>query len=616
MFKIESISVENLRGYEKTTLNFEKMVVLVGENNVGKSSALKMLERLFLFEDSFWSGARQLSDPDYDFWYPANDAKHRARRFSLGVRFLDGRYAKRFNAEKNSLIWLRLAIDTNGVCRLNLGVPRRNEVHEEKAVELLRKLKDEVRIVLLPPIRDAGSSSFAAKVTKEVKQALLKKIGHNSRAGAPKEYRLAKEAIQKIREIVALHQGELKRSADSPLASMLRASEVRVEIFPKDLYDLVDQSMFVYLSTGSHDENKVLPQEVGNGLQSLIDINLTVESILNDSSAKNVILIIEEPEAFLHPSAQRQFMQYLRRALVDRVQSAILTTHSPIVLDEAHYEEIVLVRNHKHFAPAAVTQDRSSINTSLMTTASSEIFFARTVVLVEGEGDKAFFNTLLRRIKRSVPVSAELSGLVLHPTGGCTFYAPWLKLVRCYRNGNVDAIDCVWIMDGDAATGAGERPVLRAAKDCAFGLNEQDKNDIVEFGDRGWEIQHRTPRSVDDVNRILTPHGGHLFSCDFEWALFNGASDKAVERIRSVMEEVGISTEGTRVELARRLGSKIGTGKAADGAKKQPFIRALIAERLEPDEIPPEIRQTLTRILKVAMKSDAAAKEVQRTFGI
>lgn len=614
MITIESIAAENLRGYGYTHLILRNLTILVGENNEGKSSLLKMLDRLMQIKPSFWDDNRALSEEDFEFWYPANDAKHKARRFTANVKFSDGRTARHFGANKDAALPLRFAVDSSGLCRLNIGVPRKNETHDNKATELLSLLQKHVQLFLLPPVRDAKSSTFANKVTHGVKQKLESKMRHSKQAGAPKEYRLAKDVISKIKEIVQLHSGELSRSDDSPLASMLRSSEVRVELFPKDIYSLIEKSMFVYLSTGEHDDLKVLPGEVGNGLQSLIDINLTFESILSGARNKNVIVIIEEPEAFLHPAAQRQFMEFLRRALVDKVESAILTTHSPIILDEAKYEEIVLVRNQKHYAPSDVPADRASINTSLMTTDSSEIFFARTIVLLEGDGDKAFLNTLLRRIKGKAMVSSELAGLVFQVTGGCTFYAPWLKLVRSYKRAGEDPFDCLWVMDGDAATDNGERPVLRAASDCGFNLNSDEVNTIVTFGNLPWDNASRIVNCNSMANNTLSKHGGHLLCCDLEWALFNGASVGSVSTIKKALSMANVPTTGTSIELARRLGSKIETGKSSDGAKKHPFIRSLIAEQLALDELPPEIYSLLRQILLLCYKNNS--RKVKELFTI
>lgn len=399
MISLYSIKAENLRGYQTTELIINKLSILVGENNEGKSSILKMLEKFLAIPDIFWTGDAVVSEEDYEFWYPANNAKHQARRFTVVVKIEDGRTSRQFGTEKNANIQLRFAISSNGSCRLNIGKPQKNEKHDKKAEKLLKLIKENLNFILLPPVRDSKSSAFNQKITHSVKTSLAKVMNHSRRAGAPKEYRLALAAIEQIAQIVELNTGEIKRSNDSPLASMLRSSEVRVELFPKDILDLIEKSMYVYLSTGEHDELKVLPNEVGNGLQSLIDINQTIESILVGDQNKKIVIVIEEPEAFLHPSAQRQFMQFLRRALVQKVHSAIITTHSPVIVDESEFQDLVIVRGQKHFSAAYDDKTRTSINTSLISMASSELFFARTIVFVEGEGDKALLNNLLKRIR-------------------------------------------------------------------------------------------------------------------------------------------------------------------------------------------------------------------------
>lgn len=615
---IRSIAAENLRGYQYTSLTIGKLTVLVGENNEGKSSLLKMLERLIRSPDSFWAGDLQVTGSDLQFWYPANNARHRARRFTVGIQFSDGREARPFRSGDQGDIQLRFAIDSSGRCRLNIGPPKRGETHDQKAQKLLQILKEKVVLHFSPPVRDAGSSRFAERLTQDVRDRVRKKLAHSRQAGAPTEYRNAKEAIRKLEHIITMQHGKLAVSEDSPLSAMLRSSEVRVELSPADILKLIESNLSVHLSTGDHDSLKVFPSEVGNGLQSLIDISLTLEGIKRTDD-RSVLVIVEEPEAFLHPSAQRQFMHFLRRALSDRVDSAVLTTHSPFIVDEAKYEEIVLVRNQRHFAPTEVDAVRASINTTLMTAGASEVFFARTVVFVEGEGDRAFFNSLFRRIKGKVNVSPELTGLVFQATGGCTFFAPWLRLARSYRRGGSEPFSCVWIMDGDAASNAdGHRPVLRASSDCSFGLNVGDTQTIVAFGDLDWASDVRDPTCVKAANSRLEPHGGHLFSCDLEWAMFNSVSDESLVLLKTALKGIGVIADQQMdtVDVARRLGSKIRTGKASDGAKKQPYVRSVLAEALPLDALPPEIFTIVRRILTVCFKSASKVATLEAACGL
>ena len=62
IFSITECRFENLRNYSDTRIEFSDFTVLVGENNEGKSSILKMINSLFNeLDEDFLSGKRQLS---------------------------------------------------------------------------------------------------------------------------------------------------------------------------------------------------------------------------------------------------------------------------------------------------------------------------------------------------------------------------------------------------------------------------------------------------------------------------------------------------------------------------------------------------------------------------
>lgn len=616
--QIVAVSAENLRGYTKTSLAIGPLTVLVGENNQGKSSLLKMLEWVMRTSESFWSGDRTLSDEDFSFWYPANETRRQARRLTIHVRMSDGRTARAYGKKPGETIELRFAVGARDQeCRLNIGRPKRGEKHDKGAYRLLADLQDKTELLLLPPIRDGRSSIFAEKLSRRVRESLRKRLNHNRRAGAPREYRMVRDVLQSLREIVRLHSHELTRSPDSPLAAMLRTSEVRLDLYPEKINQLIEGALSVYLSTGDHDSLKVLPGEVGNGLQSLIDIGLSIEALPIGRRRRNILLVVEEPEAFLHPSAQRQFMQFLRRSLGGRIDSAILTTHSPIIVEECKYGEIAIVRDQRHFAPANVDRTRSGINSALITASAAEILFARTVCFVEGDGDKAFFGTLVRRIRNSIAASHELTGLVFQPTGGNKSFAPWLRMLRCYSSTSEPAFKALWVMDGDSASNAdGSRPVIRLCNDCNFAIDASEMARIGAFGDLDWAVETRHIGCSEDANAVLGRHGGRLLCGDLEWALFNGASENAVQRIRRTLADLGISSNGSRADLARRLGSKIGNGNSSQGATKAAYVRVAIAEALDLGDLPPEIYECISQIFHACFQTSVRATHALREAGV
>jgi predicted ATP-dependent endonuclease of OLD family len=136
----------------------------------------------------------------------------------------------------------------------------------------------------------------------------------------------------------------------------------------------------------------------------------------------NLILGIEEPELYQHPDRQRHFFKILSNlAKINNTPSetsstqVIYTTHSPYFVGLNHFDDIRLIRKKKNETiPEAyitsVTLDKVAIELAslvggdqrqftgdslrirlqtLMTPWMNEGFFAREVILVEGESDRA-----------------------------------------------------------------------------------------------------------------------------------------------------------------------------------------------------------------------------------
>ena len=114
------------------------------------------------------------------------------------------------------------------------------------------------------------------------------------------------------------------------------------------------------------------------------------------AAGTRVRLLMEEPETFLHPSAQRE----LARSLLDNSDLwFIASTHSAAMIDEATVSDVVILRDHRLFAtaPADGLDARQS---AYMSGRGAEALFSRSVLLVEGAGDVAAFEELRRRLAK------------------------------------------------------------------------------------------------------------------------------------------------------------------------------------------------------------------------
>jgi hypothetical protein len=104
-----------------------------------------------------------------------------------------------------------------------------------------------------------------------------------------------------------------------------------------------------------------------------------------------VVLLIEEPELYLRPQAQR----YLYRLLRDFSQQnqVIYSTHSPAFLNVARLDELVFVERLPSegthaLRPAPMSADEDFRVMTEFDAARSELFLARAAVLVEGQTEK------------------------------------------------------------------------------------------------------------------------------------------------------------------------------------------------------------------------------------
>lgn len=112
----------------------------------------------------------------------------------------------------------------------------------------------------------------------------------------------------------------------------------------------------------------------------------------NDNDMLHPLLALEEPEAHLHPNAQRQVYSQLKKVTGQK----IISTHSPYIAPLADLEELrffykkddsTSITDLKDLLASVTVKEKNNIESQIIK-ARGELFFARLVVLFEGKTEE------------------------------------------------------------------------------------------------------------------------------------------------------------------------------------------------------------------------------------
>ena len=190
-----------------------------------------------------------------------------------------------------------------------------------------------------------------------------------------------------------------------------------------------------------------------DGASSAAPATALVEAVeaLCERTDHGLVLLIEEPELFLRPHAQRHLRRLLRE-FAHAGNQVLYSTHSPWFLDVARLDELALVEwgptlGTTIVQPEPLTAAASFRALSELDAERSELFLARAVLLVEGRTEKV----TLPFVFRALGHDADQLGISIVECGGKPNLPLFVRICQAV------GVPFVAVHDRDAP--AGKKPI-------------------------------------------------------------------------------------------------------------------------------------------------------------
>ena len=237
--------------------------------------------------------------------------------------------------------------------------------------------------LLIPAFRSTESTLKITKWTWYGK--LLRRKWEDS---CNPEHQVAiQKASDELKETIGKVYRDLKNDINMQLGKTLSLMDVKIDI---NMLESKSEDYYKNIRLSVNDGIETPLENKGSGLQSLIMIELFKFycKIFNQSS----LLILEEPELFLHPHAKRMLSDILNDFIKDKKNQIIITTHSEEFIHNIDIENINVIRKtNEGTKKSRINKENYGDGKELqklkieLQHKNAEMFFAEKVILVEGE---------------------------------------------------------------------------------------------------------------------------------------------------------------------------------------------------------------------------------------
>lgn len=432
MHRLGEIQIENFRSCAHCTVPLFELTPIVGQNNAGKSNILEAIK---------WVLKRR-SLGESEFCDPGAPVRVSASIVGITEGVLDrvvGRHRERvLPLLRDGKLRVRRTQETPGLTATRIKLEVFNpHVDVNDWVDNPGGIEEAISALFPEPIHIGAMENAAEDVAKFKAGTTIGKLIAELTGPIEAQHggKIA-EALQAVRDLVEAEGAErapefveFDEGANEMLNGIFPGVRVAVHVPAPELKEIFKAGTIrVYEGDGPAREVTSMGHGVQRSIQMALIRFLAKQKDGSPDGATTTMLLIDEPELYLHPQAVEAIRTSLEQ-LSKTAYQVVFTTHSAQMVGAGRAKNTLVVRKSDEKGTVVLPTLRDAITQTLGDAPhqagvifslqhASDVLFADRVVLMEGKTEKRLLPVIYEEIRSETPFEGLTAFVPIGDSGG------------------------------------------------------------------------------------------------------------------------------------------------------------------------------------------------------